>query len=81
MIYKKIEELKKALGSEKENKSPDRANISDLHTVNEDYDDEQDDDDEFNNMDPNLNPNKFVRSTREYEDHVLNVVESNVIMN
>lgn len=32
-------------------------------------------------MDPNLNPNKFVRSTREYEDHVVNVIETNVLMN
>jgi len=49
--------------------------------VNEDYDDEEEDDEEFSNMDPNLNPNKFVRSTREYEDHVLKVIESNVIIN
>lgn len=51
-----------------------------MHTVNEDYDDEHDDDDD-DNIDPNLNPNKFVRSTREYEDHVVTVIESNVIMN
>lgn len=48
--------------------------------MNEDYDDEHDDDDD-DNIDPNLNPNKFVRSTREFEDHVVTVIESNVIMN
>lgn len=37
LIYKKIEELRKALGNDKKN--PDCA-ISDLHTVKEDYDDE-----------------------------------------
>lgn len=31
-------------------------------------------------IDPNLNPTKFVRSTREYEDHVLKVIESAVIV-
>lgn len=72
--------MKKALGNDKEKKNQDGAAISDLHTVNEDYDDEQDDDDD-DNMDPNLNPNKFVRSTREYEDHVVNVIETNVLMN
>ena len=79
LIYKKIEELKRALG-EKDNQSAERA-ISDLHTVQEDYDDEQDLEDDCDNMDPNLNPSKFVRSTREYEDHVVKVVESNVIIN
>ena len=39
------------------------------------------DDDEFNVIDPNLNPNKFVRSAGEYEDHVLKVVETSVIVN
>ena len=76
LIYKKIEELKRAL----EDKSPERA-ISDLHTVQEDYDDEQDIEDDGDNIDPNLNPSKFVRSTNEYEDHVVKVVETNVIMN
>ena len=76
LIYKKIEELKRAL----EDKSPERA-ISDLHTVQEDYDDEQDIEDDDDNIDPNLNPSKFVRSTNEYEDHVVKVVETNVIMN
>jgi len=79
LIYKKIEELKRALG-EKDNQSAERA-ISDLHTVQEDYDDEQDIEDDDDNIDPNLNPSKFVRSTNEYEDHVVKVVESNVIIN
>lgn len=59
MIMKRIEDLKKQLVGEKE-KSPGRA-ISDLHTVNENYDDE-DDEDDMEAIDPNLNPNKFVRS-------------------
>ena len=78
MIMKKIEDLKKQLGGEKE-KSPGRA-ISDLHTVNENYDDENDEDD-MEAIDPNLNPNKFVRSKGEYEDHVAKVVETSVIIN
>lgn len=80
MIYKKIEDLKKALAGEKD-KSPGRQTISDLHTVKEDDYDEEHDDDEFGAIDPNLNPNKFVRSQGEYEEHVIKIVETSVIVN
>ena len=56
MIFKKIEELNIALGYDKNKKDKNNDGaISDLHTVNEDYDDEHDEDD-MNNADPNLNP-------------------------
>jgi len=51
MILNKIAELNKALLPKKPIKDGD---ISDLHTVNEDYDDENDDD--MDAKDPNLNP-------------------------
>lgn len=80
IILQKIKELQKALYGNKDEK--DEHAISDLHTVNEDYDDENDDE-EFggDGIDPNLNPNKFVRSTREYEDHIEIIIETNVIVN
>ena len=54
--------------------------ISDLHTVKEDYDDENDED--FgDNTDPNLNPQKYVRTKREYADHMTDHVETSCIMN
>lgn len=48
--------------------------------MKEDYDDEEDDD-MGEAIDPNLNPAKFARSKGEYEDHVLKVIESAVIVN
>jgi len=51
MILKKIAELNNALKPAKPVKDGE---ISDLHTVNEDYDDEYDDD--MDATDPNLNP-------------------------
>jgi len=51
MILNKIAELNKALNPKKPAKDGD---ISDLHTVNEDLDDENDDD--LDAKDPNLNP-------------------------
>ena len=76
MIYKKIAELNKALNPQKP--KVDDCAISDLHTVNEDYDDENDDD--MDATDPNLNPQAFVRSKREYEEHVAKYVETSVII-
>lgn len=78
LIFKKIEELNKALGHER-NKSPGQA-ISDLHTVKEDDDDENEEDDlGCEAMDPNLNPDKFVRSATEYQNHIQSFIESAVI--
>ena len=51
MILNKIAELNKALNPKKPANDGD---ISDLHTVNEDLDDENDDD--MDATDPNLNP-------------------------
>lgn len=78
-IYNRIKELQRALGGKKD-KSPGRNSISDLHTVKEDYDDEEDDDINGEAIDPNLNPAKFARSKGEYDDHVLKVIESSVIV-
>ena len=55
-IKTKLDQIEKYL-----TKAPDDDAISDLHTVNEDYDDEADDD---------LNPAAFVHNKKEYEDHV-----------
>ena len=64
-IYQKIEALQKALGSRDDKEKGEEKAISDLHTVNEDDDAEQSDensesDDNF--CDPNINPKKYVRS-------------------
>ena len=51
------------------NDSP-KATISDLHTVKEDeYDDEDDE----------INPAAFVHNRKEYEDHIQQVIENDLV--
>lgn len=66
-INSKLEQIEKYL---MKGKRDDDA-ISDLHTVNEDYEDEADDE---------TNPAAFVHSKKEYEDHVFQVIEHDTVL-
>ena len=67
-INNKLAQLEKYLNNEKK----EREAISDLHTVKEDeYDDEVDDE---------MNPAAFVHNKKEYEDHLMQVVEYDTVL-
>lgn len=67
-INSKLDQIEKYLMKDKDK---DDDVISDLHTVNEDYDDEADDE---------MNPAAFVHNKKEYEDHVFQVIEHDTVL-
>ena len=69
-INSKLSEIERYLTKDDDMSSTKQMTISDLHTVKEDYDEEDDE----------MNPAAFVHNKQEYADHVFQAVEYDTVL-